>query len=84
MWPATRLHAHVRYKDSLQSSSVVLLGFKVEDFRVWGYMGIMEEKMETIGILQGLYRDIKAILGLYQDNGKENGKYYNDCRVWNG
>ena len=39
-------------------------GLWLEDFRVWGYMGIMEEKMETIGILQGLYRDIKAILGL--------------------
>ena len=42
-------------------------------------MGIMEKKMETttmgyIGIIQGLYRD----------NGKENGNYYNglfrDCR----
>ena len=31
-----------------------------------GYMGIMEKKMETTILLQGLYRD----------NGKENGNYY--------
>ena len=30
-----------------------------------GYIGIMERKMETIGIIQELYRD----------NGKENGNY---------
>ena len=44
-------------------------------------MGRMEKKMETlgiIGIIQGLYRDyIEIILGLYGDNGKENGNYYN-------
>ena len=40
----------------------------------WGYIGIMEKKMETVI----LYRDyIEVILGLYGDNGKENGIYYN-------
>ena len=40
--------------------------------------------METTGILWGLYRDfrvyvrvyIRVVLGLYRDNGKENGDYY--------
>ena len=39
-------------------------------------MGIMEKKMETtgiIGIIVGLY-DITV--GMYRDNGKENGNYY--------
>ena len=31
----------------------------------WGYIGIMEKNMETT-----------IILGLYRDNGKENGNYY--------
>ena len=31
----------------------------------WGYIGMMEKKMETT-----------SILGLYKDNGKENGNYY--------
>ena len=31
--------------------------------RCWGYMGIMQKKMEAIGI----------ILGLYRDYGRENG-----------
>ena len=43
------------------------------------YIGMMEEKMETtggIGIISGLYRDYRVcILGLYGDNGKENGSY---------
>ena len=40
-----------------------------------GYIGIMEKKMETT--IMGLYRDyIGYILGLYWDNGKENGNYY--------
>ena len=34
----------------------------------WGYIGMMEKKMETI-----IYW---FILGLYRDNGKENGNYY--------
>ena len=34
---------------------------------IWG---IMEKKMETIGITG-------VIWGLYWDNGKENGNYYN-------
>ena len=46
----------------------------------WGYTGIMEKNMETIGIIgiiQRLYWDnIGVILGLYRDNGKENGNYY--------
>ena len=50
----------------------------------WGYMGIMEKKVETTGIIWGLYRDyrvhirvyIRVLLGLYRDNGKENGNYY--------
>ena len=45
-----------------------------------GYIGIMEKKMETtimgyIGIIMGY------ILGLYRDNGKENGNYYVGFRV---
>ena len=34
-------------------------------------MGIMEKKMETI----------RVILGLYRDNGKENGNYYLGFRI---
>ena len=64
------------------------------DYRVyiglyWGYIGIMEKKMETTTIL-GYMGDYKVyiyiyiwviwgiigyILGLYWDNGKEHGKY---------
>ena len=41
----------------------------------WDYIGIMEKKMEAttmgyIGII------LRYILGLYRDNGKENGNYY--------
>ena len=33
--------------------------------------------METLGPFKGVYRDyIGVILGLYRDNGKENGNYY--------
>ena len=32
---------------------------------MWGYIGIMEKKMETT-----------IVLGLYGDNGKENGHYH--------
>ena len=33
--------------------------------------------METLGPLKGVYRDsIGVILGLYRENGKENGNYY--------
>ena len=43
--------------------------------------GIMENKLEAIGIIgtiKGLYREyIGDTLGLYWDNGKENGNYYN-------
>ena len=42
--------------------------------KYWGYTGIMEKKMETTA----LYRDYTGdILGLYRDNGKENGNCYN-------
>ena len=39
---------------------------------IYGYIGIMEKKMETIGII-GII--MGYILGLYRDNGKENGNY---------
>ena len=47
----------------------------------WGYIGIMEKKMENT--IQGLgFRDI---LGLYWNNGKENGNYDNGLyRVYIG
>ena len=36
----------------------------------------------VIGIMQGLYTDYFGyILGLYRENGKENGNYYNGLRV---
>ena len=28
----------------------------------WGYVGIMEKRMETIGIIQGLHRDHIGIM----------------------
>ena len=37
-------------------------------------MGIMENKMETT--IMGYIGIIWYILGLYGDNGKENGNYY--------
>ena len=39
-----------------------------------GYIRILEKKRETLGIIGYIlgYR-----LGLYWDNGKENGNYYN-------
>ena len=47
------------------------LGYEVENkmettIVYWGYVGIMEKKMETT----------ISILGLYRDSGKENGNYY--------
>ena len=44
---------------------------------IQGYIGIMEKKMETtiiyyIGLCGG---NIRVILGLYRDNGKEHGNY---------
>ena len=44
----------------------------------WGYIGIMEKKMEAIGII-GI---IGYILGLYWGNGKENGNYCNILGVY--
>ena len=46
----------------------------------WGYIGTMEKKMETTGIirviLRGIYWEyIGDILGIYRDNGKEHGNY---------
>ena len=42
---------------------------------ILGLYGIMEKKMETIGII-GLHRDYKVYLGVIWDNGKGNGNYY--------
>ena len=39
----------------------------------WGYIGIMEKKMETIGITGVILR---YILGLYRDSGGESGNYH--------
>ena len=36
-------------------------------------IGIMENKMETIGIIGFI---LGIILGIYWDNGKEHGNYY--------
>ena len=46
----------------------------------WGYIGRMEKKMETtiMGYILRLYR---VILGLYWENGKENGNYYNGLYI---
>ena len=47
-------------------------------------MGIMENKMETtgiIGIILGLCRDYREILGLSRDNGKEDGNHYSLFRI---
>ena len=48
----------------------------------WGYIGIMEKRMETTSI-SGLYLDdgkengnYYSILGLCRNNGKEIGNYY--------
>ena len=35
----------------------------------------MAKKMETTGII-GAIMPLEVILGLYRDNGKENGNYY--------
>ena len=36
----------------------------------------MENEMET-GVIHKVWSIIGVILGLYKDNGKENGNYYN-------
>ena len=48
-----------------------------------GPIGIMEKKMETtivywgyIGIMEKKMENYCSILGLYRDNGKENGNQY--------
>ena len=38
-----------------------------------GFIGIMEKKMETTGIIGVIWG---YVLGLYRDNGRENGNYY--------
>ena len=37
----------------------------------------MEKKLETLGPFKGIYR---GYIGIYRDNGKENGNYYRDYR----
>ena len=39
------------------------------------YIGILEKKIETT--IMGYIGIIGYILGIYRDNGKENGNYYN-------
>ena len=41
-----------------------------------GYIGIMEKRTETTRDYRGYIGIIRVILGLYRDNGKENGNYY--------
>ena len=45
---------------------------------IGGYIGIMEEKMETTVVYRGY---IGIILGLYRDNGNKNGSYRLGFRV---
>ena len=48
---------------------------------LWGYTGIMEKEMETVGVIViiiGIY--VRIILGLYWDDG--NGNYFSGLRVW--
>ena len=42
-----------------------------------GYIGIMEKKMETtmMGYIYIYWGNIRVLLGLYRDNGEENGNY---------
>ena len=42
-----------------------------------GYTWIMEKTMET-----RFWVYLRVILGLYRDNGKDNGNYYLGLRVW--
>ena len=46
-----------------------------------GYIRIMEKKMETTIQGLGCRVDLRVILGLYWDNGEENGNYYSGFRV---
>ena len=48
----------------------------------WGYIGIMEKKMETTVEALGFSDLLRAlILGLHRDNGKETGSYCLGFRV---
>ena len=38
----------------------------------WGYIGVMEKKMETT---VAYWCNVRVILGLHWGNGKENGNY---------
>ena len=54
-----------------------IIGHILETY--WGYMDQMDKQMEhdmeTV-ILQGLYwGNLRVVLGLYGDNGKEHGNY---------
>ena len=50
----------------------------------WGYIGIMEKKVETtlkhMGVIYGQWKRkwklLYSIWGLYMDSGKENGNYF--------
>ena len=52
----------------------------------WGYIGIMEKKMETT--IMGCMGIIGYVLVLYWENGKENGNYsstlgiYSEAKLW--
>ena len=54
----------------------------------WGYIGIMEKKMETTivnwgynGIMEKKMETTIVNWGLYWDDGKENGNYYSKLGV---
>ena len=49
----------------------------------WAYVGRMENKMATTGMIIGyiLGVNIQVVLGLYWDNGKQNGNDYLGVKV---
>ena len=47
--------------------------------RIDGYIGIMEKKMEAT--ITGYIGIIGYTLGLYRDNGKENGSYHSRTEI---
>ena len=72
--------------NSSQASILVILELKypirvyigIIGYILGFYIGIMEKKMETTGIIGFLYGYNGVYIGvLYWDNGKENGNYYN-------
>ena len=50
----------------------------------WGYMGIMEKKMETTRVIRVIYRDYGVYWGYMGNNGKENGNYYSILGLYGG